>query len=358
MIDNQGCVDTVVVQPERTPDDKGVDMATKKPSRRQAQRVAAGAVEASHQAVELLPESLEAQLGGYQPTRKAAATWDAVQPVLFDVMRRSHIRGEASFKKHLGVVATYLTDRAAQSKTLNVDVAFSSEQIDNYYLHAMGRYSARTRNDYRSRLNKVAVAIVGDPSLQLHTPTIGRRSVRPGYNTIDEARIRRVALRQRSPLRRRQMCAIVGLSMGAGLSSTDLRGLRRKHVVDHDTDGIEIQIPGNTARVVWVRANYDSFVRAGIEGLRANQFLIGEQLNRRNVTGNIFSHADNHDAPHLDASRMRSTWLAWLLNQHAPIGVILQAAGLKTARTLTDLAATTTTGTSDADSNMLRGADQ
>ena len=129
-------------------------------------------------------------------------------------------------------------------------------------------------------------------------------------------------------------------------------------VVDHDTDGIEIQIPGNTARVVWVRANYDSFVRAGIEGLRANQFLIGEQLNRRNVTGNIFSHADNHDAPHLDASRMRSTWLAWLLNQHAPIGMILQAAGPKTARTLTDLAATTTTGTSDADSTMLRGADQ
>jgi hypothetical protein len=45
------------------------------------------------------------------------------------------------------------------------------------------------------------------------------------------------------------------------------------------------------------------------------------------------------DCPRIEARRLRTTWLTWLVTNRVPLNVILSAAGLTSARSLTDLIA-------------------
>jgi hypothetical protein len=134
------------------------------------------------------------------------------------------------------------------------------------------------------------------------------------------------------------MCACVGLGLGAVLDATDLRQLRARHVADLAADGIRIEVPGAKPRTVWVRQDYETLVRIGLEGLAADRLVIGEKVDRRNAACSVFTRAVIvGNAPDIEQSRLRTTWLAALLTARVPLPVIMDAAGLKGARTLTDL---------------------
>lgn len=284
----------------------------------------------------VLPDALEAMLVAYEPGDVDLDIWVRVQPALGVTMRESEIRGEASFRKHLGVVAKYLVWRAINAMPLDVPDAFNQVDIDRYYIHGLTG-SERTRNDYRSRLTNIARRVNPSPDAVLLATPLGHRSVRPGYSDSEMVDIRRIAKRQKSPSIRRQLCAAVGLCAGAGLSSTDLRHLESCHVIDHGIDGIEVQIPGPNARVVWVRHDFEEFVRIGIEGLKEHQLVIGTSTSRRNIVGKVVERASLGNLESLAASRLRSTWLTWLLINPVPLATIMYASGLKSARTLTEL---------------------
>ena len=86
---------------------------------------------------------------------------------------------------------------------------------------------------------------------------------------------------------------------GAGLSATDIRYLTAERVIDHDETGIEVRIAGPASRVVWVREDFESLVRAGVSGLRFGDLVVGAKQSRRNVVGNVVDRAALHDCPHL-----------------------------------------------------------
>ena len=63
------------------------------------------------------------------------------------------------------------------------------------------------------------------------------------------------------------------------------------------------------------------------------------------------------DVPHIEASRLRTTWIAELMSEAIPVQVILHAAGLKSARTLTDLARRYTQDEINAHFGLLKGGE-
>jgi hypothetical protein len=305
----------------------------KKPSRRAAQRLAAELSKAPLP----LTGPLQKILDGYVPCKIAEPTWLVISAMHADVMQRSGIAGVQRFRSHVGVVASYLAWRHDQSMSIEIVDAFTADQINRYYLHGLSG-SALTRNDYRSRLNNVAVAVNTSGGAPVRIPTLGHRSVQPGYTTAEEHQIRHVASRQRSESTRRQLCVIVGLCGGAGLGPGDLRELRGSDVIDHGGDGMKVVVGGKNPRTVWVRVEYEEILRLGLLDVAAKQLLVGESKDRRNVTTGVLARAEMYDCPHIDAGRLRSTWLTWLLTRSVPIKLILDAAGLKSARTITELA--------------------
>lgn len=308
----------------------------KRPSRSSVRQRAA-ALREERQAPAALPELLEAKLVAYVP-RLGTDVWGAIKATHNDIMRRSSIRGEMSFGLRCRELARYLAWRHQQGASVAISDAMTFTAIDDYYMRGMGRFKPASRNDGRSRLRRLAL----DSNPSLDTPPaavpVGKVPIKPPYDAREEASIKRVVIKYKNPRTRRNLCGIVGLCGGAGLGSTDLKELRCRHVIDMGDKGIVVEIPGDKARIVWVRRSYEELVREATRDRRPGDLVVGEKTSRKNITGNIVAAANIlGDVPHIEASRLRTTWLGWLMTREVPIQVILTAAGLKSARTLIEI---------------------
>src|SRR5690606_24914391 len=99
-------------------------------------------------------------------------------------------------------------------------------------------------------------------------PSTGYVPIKAPYAAEEVAAIVRLATTQPSSVMRRQLCAIVGLGLGAGLDSSDLRHLRIRDIDDRGEAGIVVTVPGKRERVIFVRRDLEHLVRIGTEGQR------------------------------------------------------------------------------------------
>jgi hypothetical protein len=287
-----------------------------------------------------VPDSVREFLDKYRPERIDDATWSVVGPIVRSVISSSGYTGEESVKKHSGALAAYLAWRHQERLAVEVEHALVHEAIDAYFMRGLGDTSARVRRDYRSRLHNLASRT--NPGLTAPSVTTdGYLSIRPGYTSVEETAIRRVTLRQRRPQTRRQLCAVVGLCGGAGVDPRDLVHMDRSHIDDRGASGgVWVSIPGPRARTVVVRRDYEDLVRMAIDGLGEHAPLVGCTLGKSGSVANAVDNADTYDdCPPIDARRLRTTWITWLATNRVPLNVILHAAGLTSARTLTDIIA-------------------
>ncbi|MFM2183251.1 MAG: hypothetical protein RJB61_1545, partial [Actinomycetota bacterium] len=197
---------------------------------------------------------------------------------------------------------------------------------------------ANTRNDYRSRLRNLAKKV--NPGID--SPVIasaGHQAVRPGYTAPEEAAIKRVTLRQRIPEVRRRSCIAVGLAAGGGLDAIDIRHQLAEGIIDRGDDGILVHVGGPRPRTVVIRREYEELVRAGMTGLRQKELVLRNHgKGSTNPVGLALDRMEiNGECPNIEVARLRSTWLTWLLHQPVPLRIVMQVAGLKSARTLGDL---------------------
>lgn len=289
-----------------------------------------------------LAANLEALLARYRPVALDDDVWLAVREVHHAVMRRSGIVGENSFIHRCGDLAAYLAWRAESGLAVGITDAMTFAALDDY--HRRGDHDTLSDRSWDERHSKLRnLARKANPGLDAPSPaaTIGHQPIKAPYDYREEVIIRRLALRQRRPVIRRQLCAIVGLCAGAGLGPADLRGLCRHDIADLGDEGIRVDVGGRRPRTGWVRCTYEDLVRVGIDGLSAHQLVLGTKKDRRNITSSPIANAEFYgkDLPAIEVGRLRSTWLAWAMTQTMPLQVLLAAAGLSTTRTLEDLVA-------------------
>lgn len=332
-------------------DRSSVVMAPRR-SRAHARRLAALAREQAA-TLPVLPDDVAAFLAGYRSTGVDDAAWAVIGPAFLAAMQVCATASVDAVKRQSTAVSAYLKFRYRAGLPVDDDTVWTHAGIDHFSLAGMPTMTAATRNDYRSRLltacSKINPVFAG-PTV----PTQGHVSVRPGYSAVEEDAIKRAALRQRNPGARRTLCLMVGLAGGAGITG-ELKELYGRDVTDDPDEGIIVRVPGKRARVVVVRRDYEELVRVGITGVRPNQLLVGRNPERSNVGGRIVRKAELFDdAPQIDARRLRSTWLTWLITQPVPINVILAAAGLQGARSLVELYALLERPDDDAMLRVLR----
>jgi len=156
-----------------------------------------------------------------------------------------------------------------------------------------------------------------------------------------------LALSQPTEARSRNACFLIGLGLGAGLGSSDLRLIQRKHIATRMTaDGttyLVVTVPGANGRTVPIRHQYAELVTRALE-LSADEgpeaLVLGKKATRRNVTY-VASHgmvtARRGRGVDIQTHRLRTTWLFACMNAAVPLADLLRMAGLKSARSLGDL---------------------
>jgi hypothetical protein len=318
---------------------KGTDVTKKRVSAAAAKRRRAELLEEANQPA-VLPAEIQRYVDNYRLAGVDDATWAVVGPVVRDAMGRAGYTGEEHAKKHCGAVAAYLAWRHGEGLSLATVDAMTHEAIDVYFVRGLTDVAVQSRGEYRSRLHNLASRV--NPGLTAPSITTeGYVSVRAGYTLGEEAMIRRVALRQRHAAARRNLCAVVGFCGGGGLDPKELSLLVGGGVDDRgDTGGIWVQIPGERARLVVIRRDYEELVRVAVAGLTAGQPILGRKKGRSGVVSSAVDNAEVfEDCPRIDGRRLRTTWITWLATNRVPLNVLLTAAGLKSARTLIDVMA-------------------
>jgi hypothetical protein len=306
-----------------------------------------------------LPARLQKAMDKFVPHSLSGDEWVLIRPVVVAMMSRSKIRGEATFPQHLSDVTLFVAWAHRQDKALEVNVLLDHELIEEWVRTSLAHLDDATRSTRRSRLRALASHINPGPTAPAAPTPIARTAVKPPYNERELAAIIRLAQTQPTPRLRRQLCAMVGLGLGAGLDSADLRALTVSHIEDHGPEGIWIQVPGPRPRSLAVRRQYEDLVRIGLKGLGRKSLVLGKEVARKNITGTVVDRSSSlGNAPHIEQSRLRSTWLVELMNAPIPLSMIMRSAGLVTARSLSDLLpyALARRSETNVTSNVLRGS--
>jgi hypothetical protein len=307
---------------------------TRRPSRAEVKRRQVEAKQRTEQRV--LPADLRAYIDSYNPKNPDGRPMDVIRPFIIEVLTLSEIRGTNSTKYH----CTHLTELAAYALTrglpVSIKTVLTTDLIEEYISIGMAGSDANKRARRMLLLNLARNVNPGPTAPATLTP-IPRVAIRPCYSPAEMATIRRVIVTQPTKARVRDLCTAVALGAGAGADSMDVRHLYIRHINDRGDDGIWVAFQEPRPRTIPVRAQYEVLLRKGLDGRRPDELVIGHTEDRNNLTAGVFERAILHNAPELAQARLRATWLADLMTDSVPLALILQAAGLKSARSLVDL---------------------
>lgn len=324
--------------------------ATKRPSKAEIKRRIAAA--ATDTAPPLMSDHHESIVASYIPKSMSDEQWQRAQPLVQDLLRRHPATGDEALRQKLVALTMFVKWAMGVGHPLDREVLMTEEMIEGFVVTMDTQ--ATTAANYRSRLRGIARKANPGRNAPSASVKVAHRSVKAPYTANEVATITRVARVQPNPQTGRQMRACVGLGLGAGLDSVDLRPLLGRHVVDLGTHGIRIDVTGRVERTLWVRRQFEDLVREGLHGVAPGQLVVGTKRDRKNMCARIYSHAIfEGDVPHLEQGRMRTTWILDLLRQGVTLPVLMHAAGLRSARTITDIVALLPASSTDAEA--LRG---
>ena len=316
----------------RGPKEGGQDL-TRKTSRAAAKRLSDQRIaEKACRSEKAAP--IEDYLATFVPDQDDAV-WESIATAVRASVARCQFSSIQTAKAHAVTLTAFLRWRASMGQSTTPTDALTFATIDAYHVHGMPDLGERSRRDYRSRLRHIATTVNASvdapPSLRL-----GYNQVNPGYTISEEAILRRVAITQSLPEVRRRVCAIVGFCAGAGLSSSELRDLKRSEVIVEDDGTITVNVRGDRPRRTVVRRLYERHVTVALAGLKAEQTVLPTLKSSSPITA-ILKDADLFgDSPVIDTRRLRTTWITWLMTQRIPLQLAFEASGLQSARTFYD----------------------
>lgn len=263
---------------------------------------------------------------------------EAVRGFMREVFTAGSVTGQRAVRNQRAGVSGLAVFAVSRGVPLRLDAVMTTALIDEFTRVGSAGSSDAMRARRRTELLRMARAVNPGPEAPPRLSPIPHQAIRPPYTPAEMVVLRRVAREQPPGARRRHLCALVALGAGAGADSVDLRGLRVEHVVDLGQDrGWQVAFQAPRPRIVPVRVEYESLLAEAVACRAGDHLVIGTKADRRNTAARVIERAVLIGVPDLDQSRLRATWLADLMTDPVPLGVLLRAAGLLSARSLAEL---------------------
>lgn len=292
-----------------------------------------------------LPPEVAASIAAYVPKKIATGMWQRVEEASRVAMTAFGPASPRWVSTHGGYVVRFCVWLAATTPTdepLAPESLLAPGLVDRYILEALDAPDS-TVATIRWVLRRAVQRMSASP----YPPQLAHRAVQPPYSPAECAALVRIARAQPTTAKRRALSAAVALGLGAGLDGRDQRLVTRADVTTIDVDGapgLAVQVRGSRPRTVVMRAAYVPLLAEACdlhteEGRDADDLLHGRHPGRASTVAAVSAAAVTASGPGVEvsAARMRTTWLLAVMCSPVPLSVLLAAAGLITARTLTEL---------------------
>jgi hypothetical protein len=304
--------------------------------------------------VTALPSAVQTAIAEYTPVSVTAERWEVLAPMCRRLVVGYGPVNAGVARTSATIIAAFVAWAQTRPGRTSTDSAVAIEELQAPGL--LETYLTELASDgtpdaslatYRSVLRRTLKALDPNPPA-----AIAYQPVAGPYSAAECAAYVRLARNQPTTARRRELSTIIGLGLGAGLDGRDLRAVSPTDLSDailpDGTIVLLVQVRGGRPRTVPVRAMYTDLVREALalhagDRRGASTPLLGAKLTRKSITSPAKRDAVTATATDtgvdMAVNRLRATWLVACLAAGIGLGPLLHAAGLRSARTLTDLLA-------------------
>ena len=325
-------------------------MAKAAHAQREAARVSGPRVRAEVGALPELDTAVAAAVAAFRPYRFSDADWAFVDVATRHLATVYEPPSVEWVRTQMGVLARFCLwvatrpSRPSSTDPLRPAELLESGLVEAYLAGPVAGSPDATRATVRSALRRAVRRLAPASAPQV----IAYQPVQPPYTPFECASLVRLARNQPTATLRRGLSAIVALGLGAGLSSAEQRAVTPELIVEGELSAgvtaLFVTVGGAMSRTVVVRAQYEELLREALElhrkaGRKSSDPLYGLSVTRHNVTGSVTARAMTAltTGVDVDPARLRSTWLVAVMSAPVPLGALLRASGLRSARTLVDL---------------------
>ena len=202
----------------------------------------------------------------------------------------------------------------------------------------------RSAATYRSVIRRAVDSF--DPA-----PRSTKLAYKPGaapYTPVEMDQFMFLAANQRNPGPRVALCTAIALGAGAGLDTTDLRGMTPAHITTQTLPGgaevTMVSVPGTKARTVPLRHTFTDLLKVALAahtelGKGKNDLLIGRKADRVNTMRPLTSRARTASGAPVEVhqARLRNTWMVAAMCAPVPLAELMRAAGISSPRPVENL---------------------
>ena len=214
---------------------------------------------------------------------------------------------------------------------LDPETVWHPENVRVYVDEVNRGRSVDTRQELRWTLSELGRA--NSRFWSPETEKLPRSGPATPYDLVEESALRLVPFLKGVPGRPEEL-AVAGFSLGAGMNAPQIRLATPGDVIDMGGGRVGVEVKGNHARVVPVRADYTSMV------LRAVEYSDGDRFVKATSRNAVFCAAERvmvHGFGHLELARARSTWLQAHLAAGTSLPALCVIAGPLSMNTLDGL---------------------
>jgi integrase len=264
----------------------------------------------------------------FSPKDVPAEQWARIEGLVRESATKAAPISAYSAKALMTVVTELVIWIDTVGLPLEPAVIFHPDNIDRFAAEGCAHLASGTQNNYRRQLRAVGAAVIG-PELFPPPPLALKRSdpLAP-YSAGEIAALRSWARGLPTERYRLGLATILAFGLGAGITSQELNRMVGTDV-SSDGDGVAVHVIGDRARAVPVLDAWADQVASLARAAGPEPIFLSDrnEISRRQVP-NFIAKCPKGDAPTLNVSRLRNTWIIRHLSAGTHLRVLAQAAGV------------------------------
>ncbi|GAB2456483.1 hypothetical protein HD599_003246 [Conyzicola lurida] len=268
----------------------------------------------------------------YTPTIDDAA-WASIKGLVADSVSRCS--GNTAYSDtDLYQAATRFVAWTQSSTALSLaDDLFAPSVIEDFVAQGLPDYAPASRGNRRSILLRMSETILGERASRVRLKALPSSEPSRPYSDEEISSLRKWA-RELSSLRRTRAMALLGLGIGAGLSSGEITALRCGDVASTGA-GVVVSVCGARARDVTVQRGWERAVSEAVSGGDDDRWVFCPERTTggKNMVTNFLAKNLSADV-RPNVQRMRATWIVGQLDRGTPALQLVKESGVRSMAAL------------------------
>lgn len=281
---------------------------------------------------------IERAIRTYEPLATSQGTWAQIGPLVREVATKAAPTTFSGAYTVLRACTMFLTWCIDQEDALDIERLFTEANVDRFVATGMTGLGSHSKNCYRAALRRTGRAATRYAAWSPPPQVLGRRSLRPPYQSHEIDWLWEIARHQPTLGRRRAARALMALGYGAGLSLAEIVVLHGGQI-ERSEAGVLVTVTGARPRVVPALPE----AHADLVAMREEHFdasVLADVRPARTAGAAVISKLVVPDtAPRFDSVRLRTTWMVTLLTRGARLSEVTALAGITSTKNFADIIA-------------------